>query len=108
MSYYHVTTSNAARPDWSLRMSEPPILYELASEPDAPDLTIAAAAIACRMGYTAVNQAVVDYMNGERQPVGTPDYLAVLAWRAVTEYVRIAGDSSHSAMVETGQGYQNT
>ena len=85
-------------------MSEPGVIYELATEPDAPDLTIAAAAIACRMGYTAVNQAVVDYMNGERQPVGTPDYLAVLAWRAVTEYARIAGDASHSTRERAGQG----
>lgn len=77
-------------------MSKPPILYELASEPDAPDLTIAAAAIACRASYTAVNRAVVDYMNGERVPYGTPDHTAVMCWRAVTEYVRIAGVASHS------------
>lgn len=80
-------------------MTEPAVLYELATEPEVVDLTIAAAAIACRTSYTAVARAVAAYEAGEREPVGTPGHLASLVWRGIQEYRELVGDGSHSARV---------
>lgn len=90
-------------------MSEPAVLYELDNEPAAVDLTIAAVAMACRMSYSSVNRAVVDYMHGERPPTGTLAHTAVIAWLGAVQYARLVGeaDTSHSTRGETGREYQS-
>lgn len=87
-------------------MSELAVLYELDTEPETPDLTLAAVAMACRMSYTSVNTAVTEYTNGARPAAGTLAHTAVMCWLAVVEYARItgAGDASHSAKAGTAVG----
>lgn len=79
-------------------MSEPAVLYELDTEPETPDLTLAAVAMACRMSDTSVNTAVTEYMNGARPAAGTLAHTAVMCWLAIIECTRItsANTASHS------------